>query len=363
MSDKVFEIIVTGGFTILAAILGALGGVANALFQKGKSTSYVIGITLVLALVFGFAGFVLSVAFVTPFLWQSAVASLPTLMPTSTRNAPISGNCIVPKVEKLDEASARNALTQQGFQILLSVEYNAKIPTGIIVSQSPSAGEKIPCQSEVTIVISLGSTPTPPSPSNTPPLSANTPPPTDTPFPPSPTPDPRLFWDDFETGLRPEWGITGSNFSLVNGYFVMQGGNFQTATIGDSTWHNYRIKIYNLFINQAAWAQISVRVQDSKNFMYARCSVAGSGSADVNCYWGKVVDGQDQAIPGAGFSYERYNGHLLQIEVKDNFYKAFLDNDAQLISLIDTTINSGGFSMYGTGRSIQFGAVEVWNSP
>lgn len=91
-----------------------------------------------------------------------------------------AASCRVPDVVGLDQVAAEEMLVKLGLQPIRSNQYNANVKNGTVIRQDPIANSLIkPCDSGITIVLSLGSTPTP-SPSQT---STNTPKPTDLPTP------------------------------------------------------------------------------------------------------------------------------------------------------------------------------------
>lgn len=126
-----------------------------------------------------------------------------TLTPTAQVQNPIpSLSCTVPDMVGLDEVVAMDMIMGLGLQPNKSVQHDAVITNGAVISQNPSGGTLLePCEGRVGIVVSLGPIPKPtepPTPTATPGPPTSTP--TLTPLPPTatPTPDPRLFWDDFE---------------------------------------------------------------------------------------------------------------------------------------------------------------------
>ncbi len=91
---------------------------------------------------------------------------------------------------------------------------------------------------------------------------------TPTAIPPTttPTPDPRLFWDDFETGIRPEWQMSGNNYSMVNGQLSSLG--WFTAYIGDTSWANYAVEFDLPYLIWSGFDfRILVRRQSDADYM------------------------------------------------------------------------------------------------
>lgn len=63
----------------------------------------------------------------------------------------------VPPVEGMSEAEGTAALTNQGFKVIKTDEFSTEHAKGTIISQNPAANSIAPIESEVTIVISKGS--------------------------------------------------------------------------------------------------------------------------------------------------------------------------------------------------------------
>ncbi len=63
----------------------------------------------------------------------------------------------VPPVEGMSEAEGTAALTNQGFKVVKTDEFSTEYAKGTIISQNPAANSMAPLESEVTIVISKGS--------------------------------------------------------------------------------------------------------------------------------------------------------------------------------------------------------------
>jgi hypothetical protein len=96
-------------------------------------------------------------------------------------------SCKVPDVVGLDQVAAEEMLVKLGLQPIRSNQYSANVKVGTVIRQDPIADSLIkPCDAGITIVFSLGPTPT----TSLTPISTNTPKPTDlpTPTPPIPTP-------------------------------------------------------------------------------------------------------------------------------------------------------------------------------
>lgn len=288
--------------------------------------------------------------------------------------------CEVPDVVGLDQTAAEGMLVELGLQPVRSNRYDPGIAVGAVISQDPPTGTRMePCQGDVTIVVSLGPMPGPsptPAPTNTPEPTktptlipptltpTNTPEPTSIPSPipptPTPTPDPRLFWDDFETGIKPEWGMSGNGFASVNGQLVVEDGLLESQVIGDSSWRNYKIKIYGYDVPDHT-IRILIRVQDRDNYMSLDCRGV-PGFYTYECTWHKVINGEDQSIPGSYISFRRgYHIELLELEIQDNVYRTSRDGE-QWLRFVDDTFNNGGFQLQVNG-SMAFEGFEVLTLP
>jgi len=185
-----------------------------------------------------------------------------------------------------------------------------------------------------------------PPPTNTPTGPTDTP----TPLPPTATPtaDPRLFWDDFENGLKPEWGMSGDPVAAVNGQLVMDKGSFRSAIIGDSSWQNYNIQLDNLRPQgncDNCSIDVQVRVQDNSNYMRFNCYTSRSYQ---HCGWHKVVNGEEIEIPGTNtWMWELWHdGDTAEIEVEGNNYRLIVASNP-VIRFSDDTFTNGGFTLKG----------------
>jgi hypothetical protein len=181
---------------------------------------------------------------------------------------------------------------------------------------------------------------------------------TSTPLPtaiPTQTPDPRLFWDDFENGIKPEWGMTGQNFIAANGNLISK-GQLQ-ANIGNDSWKNYRVSLYDvpweLFYN----VTILVRVQDMDNYMKVHC---GRYQEYRNCTWSRVINGKEQVFPGMPV-YGKNSG-TFTVEVDGNVYRLYSSAE-MFFRFVDNTFTQGGVSLVITDGDFQLGGFDVVSLP
>ena len=290
---------------------------------------------------------------------EAGVAQVPVEAATPTPvevtpQAPAAGFtpeaiCRVPDIVGLDVSVAKGVLVAAGLQPVPDFRHDESVATNAIISQEPPAKTMLePCEGYVDIVVSLGPAPVP---TNTPPPT-ETPGPTETPAPPTetptltpvpptatPTPDPRLFFDDFETGISSEWEISGENFVSSNGQFISNG--FLEAYVGDNNWTNYSIEIKNFYVDEAHGGRVLVHRQNRENYLALRCTYRdSSGCTKLN--WVKVIDGQEKVIPGTFFNIKR--GGTIKIEIVGHNYNT-ISNGEQVIRFVDDTFTSGGIGL------------------
>jgi hypothetical protein len=251
-----------------------------------------------------------------------------------------SAVCIVPDVVGLGAAAAEGQLVSLGLQPIKSNQYDPGVAEGAVISQDPPGGTQLePCQGGVTIVVSLGPVPGP--------TAAPTKPPTPTPIPPTaaPTPDSRLFWDDFEMGVKPEWGMQG-DYTTVNGKLVA--GQATEGYVGDLSWTDYAVVLHG-FEQWCKQLDIKLRTQDRDNYIYLRTTYGCSGISQ-KWEWFRVVDGQEKEIPGTrAEKWITGGGSLLRIEVEGSTYRLFLDGE-RLIYFNDDTFAKGGIGLLSPGE-------------
>lgn len=303
-----------------------------------------------------------------------APTQTPTEAPTQTPTAGFTptSKCIVPDVVGVDIAVAESTLIGPGLQPIKDFRHDESIAENAIISQDPPAGEILdPCEGDVIIVISRGPVPIPteaPPPTETPEPTV-TPGPTDTPAPPTETPtltpvpptvtptaDPRLFFDDFEAGVKPDWGMSG-NFATVNGRLVVE--KSLEGHVGDETWTNYGITFNDLAFKND-W-ELRFRMQDKDNYMVIK--FWDDYSAWRKWEWYKVVNGQEQKIPGT-YVYTGYGqgGNLVRIEVEGSTYRLFI-RSKEITSLTDNTFDRGGIGLIVTRAYLSMESVEVNRLP
>lgn len=255
--------------------------------------------------------------------------------------------CYVPEIRGFDESTAITEIKKTGLSVIKTVTHNSNVPAGVVISQSP-IGETFmsSCQGQVNIEVSLGALPIP----------TNT---------PMPTPDLRLFWDDFENTLRPEWGFMDKNYAVSNGQLAVDSGRLSSATIGNSTWGNYRVRLLGLASHTFI---VRTRIQDADNYLALGCW-PNSGLVTRRCEFGRVVNGNWATISGTGTEHRSSGWGSgdntfpidIEVEVQGDVYRFFLNGEQQL-RFVDNTYASGGILFYADGR-IRLESFEVISLP
>lgn len=80
----------------------------------------------------------------------------------------------VPTLAGLSRAAVKEATAESGLNVVFKEEYNASVPAGFVVSQTPAAGSKLKSGGTVTVVISKGPQPVTPTPVTPPPSTPGT---------------------------------------------------------------------------------------------------------------------------------------------------------------------------------------------
>lgn len=81
----------------------------------------------------------------------------------------------VPGLAGLSRAAVGEATAESGFKVVFVEEYNATVPRGMVVSQTPAAGEKVKQGATITVIISKGPAPAAPKPVEPPPVDPQPP--------------------------------------------------------------------------------------------------------------------------------------------------------------------------------------------
>jgi hypothetical protein len=222
----------------------------------------------------------------------------------------------------------------------------------------------------------------PPLPSLTPratytPLPSLTPYPTQTPYPTSalptavlptatssptakPTLDLKLFGDDFEMGIKPEWGMSGQGYASTNGQLIVS-GILESKIVGGKTWGDYEIRVNEFSLTGCCTTvRFLMRAQDNSNYMQLTCR-EDNADGYAECFWDIVVNGKSESIPGSTFGIMVGGDHLLRVEVKGSQYTTFWDSE-QKVRFAKDTFSNGGISLRINPRG-KIGSIEVLRLP
>lgn len=275
--------------------------------------------------------------------------------------------CLVPNVVGLDQGRAEEILVKVGLQPVKKYQEDPSVAKDALISQKPAADTRLePCTGDVIIVVSLGGpsipTETPAPPTVTPTFTPVPPTSTFTPVPPTATvtPDPRLFWDDFEEGIKLEWNFQGDGAHSINGQLIVDG--YAETNLGGNVWDNYVITLYKLMWDRND-IRIRIREQDRDNYLlilFSNCKTCAGAYEYFECFI--VKNGQENPIPqtkvGVGYSKD------FRIEVEGNKYRVF-SNGERLIFFVDDTFTTGGVNLHFVHSSGQtsMDAFEIRSWP
>lgn len=176
---------------------------------------------------------------------------------------------------------------------------------------------------------------------------------------PTQTPDPRLFWDNFENGVKPEWKMQGE-YSTVNGKLIP--GNSMQGYLGDQSWINYVVVLQQVENRCGDWG-VMLRMQDRDNYMLVKFKWGCSGQANDFKFY-KVINGEQQEIAGAeGYKYYADGGSVLRLEAEGNVYRFYQDNE-RLVYFTDNSFSSGGVSLVNfNSERLSIGSFQVESLP
>ncbi|HNS37684.1 MAG TPA: hypothetical protein PKM01_07850 [Anaerolineaceae bacterium] len=146
--------------------------------------------------------------------------------------------------------------------------------------------------------------------------------PTATRIPPSATPDLRLFWDDFDQGLKPEWELLQGYCTMSNGMLVCPDGDSRIE-VGDYSWSNYRLAFDtgSYWIPGGAAALVGINANGS--YLKLNFPVCH------NAYWiYHGPDGSEQQVSVANGGVCEDGPFHVEIEAKDGIYSMKINSNA-----------------------------------
>lgn len=261
--------------------------------------------------------------------------------------------CLAPKLIGLDRGAAGNMVTQLGLQPLISAQYDDSVAEGVVVDQSPAAGARIdPCAGDVEMRVSLGPQPTlTPKPATATPAKTATP----APPPPSPTPDKRLFWDDFTSGLKPDWEQVQGRCQMVDEQLQCPSAPFRLE-VGDYNWRDYRLEFDTGAGYWKFHPPLAIMVHLAEDDSYFALRIPDCGAP--GWAYGKP-DGSEEGIAGTNGVEICGNGPFhVAIECRGDIYTAIVNG--QVIGKVqDARAQKGRIGIWSTELRPWFDNIEV----
>lgn len=182
--------------------------------------------------------------------------------------------------------------------------------------------------------------------------------PTYTPFvaptqiPPTFTPIPKLFADNFDTGISPTWSyMDGGNYGMTNGQLSSIG--LFNAYVGDSNWTNYAVEFeLDYLLYSGCNFSLMVRRQSNSDYMALQLNTFNKCSLR----WVKVSGGQEKEIVNSettiSNSYSECPGNY-KVEVNGSTYTTY-KNGQILLTFTDSTFTNGNVGIFTTSNDEQF---------
>jgi hypothetical protein len=285
-----------------------------------------------------------------------ATAPAPTALATAAAPAAPAAKCIIPDLAGMDQQSAMKNLAGLGLTPVKTLDYSDTIPAEAVITTDPAPGTALDnCQTDITVVISMGSRK---AGAVTPAAQVDTPA-----APPLiPTPDMSssldkpmyniLYQENFDTlkdGMNPAWRTKinpGSSLSTKDGTLVVTGTIL--AQVGDTSWQDYRITFSSITGSGYAFVAFFRTQSDTTNSMAMSCqdrpAAAGSGNA-LHCELFRIVNNVQTRIDAAYPADVCPSICDIMIEAAGNAYR-FVFNGVEQFKITDNTFKTGGVGFY-----------------
>jgi hypothetical protein len=174
-----------------------------------------------------------------------------------------------------------------------------------------------------------------------------------------------LFKDDFETGIRTEWRVIDGEWRMVDGTLKAISGQSPIITVGDNQWRNITVEMeVGGLVNTTSSAMM---------FLENRPNMVGIGikqNGDASDgYWFSIYNSgylcgyevQDEffELSSGDGSYSE-SKHDLRVEVKDDFYQFYIDQE-KVCTFSDSTYTDGIFLIWvseGSGSEPAFPWID-----
>ncbi len=282
-------------------------------------------------------------------------ALTPQATATAAPPAGQASKCKIPDLAGMDQQSAIKNLSALGLTPVKTLDYNDTIPADAVITTDPPPGTTLEnCQSEITLVISMGprqagaitplaqTTPVAPDLVSTPDMSSafdkpmyNT-----------------LYREDFNTlkdGMNPAWKVkitTGGAMSTKDGTLVVTGTAL--AQIGDTGWQDYRITFTSITGSGYGFVAFFRTQTDTTNSMAMSCqdrpASSGNGNA-LHCELFRIVNNVQTRIESAYPADVCPSNCNIMIEAIGNTYR-FVFNGVEQFKISDDTFKNGGVGFY-----------------
>jgi hypothetical protein len=185
-------------------------------------------------------------------------------------------------------------------------------------------------------------------------------------FVPTPNSDGYLFSEDFDK--KPNWNLSGTNFSIRNGQAVAENGSIGTPFIGNNEWKNYLINLkMDCFDCKAV--TIYVRAKDQNNYMAYTCLELGDGiyQDKYSCSWNRTIEGKMIEITTTTHTFN-YIWDIFPISIeadKDSTYRTvFADGTSDIfIDMEGSYFTEGAFGLFVVGGTPAIDSIQVQNLP
>jgi hypothetical protein len=288
-----------------------------------------------------------------------ACISTSLIAPNQTATAPAAQTsiCKIPDLTGMEQQTAMKNLAALGLTPVKTLDYSDTIPADSVITTDPPPGTTLDtCQSNVTIVISMGpsqnaATPAPPSAQGTEMLPTF-----------GPTPDMSAALDKpmyntfyqegfnpLNNGLDPAWKVKinpGGSMSTKDGTLVVTGTIL--AQVGDPSWQDYRITFNSISGSGYSFVAFFHVQSDTSNSMAMSCqskaASASIGSA-LHCEWFRIVNQAQTKISGDFPAEVCASICTIMIEAIGNNYR-FVFNDVEQFKFSDDTYTNGGVGFY-----------------
>lgn len=315
------------------------------------------GCAAVLTTIFTFLGIAMTVILLIAGVIGFAVVRYPEEVISLVQQAAALAGTTVPAAQPVIAATTPGVeQPNPATEIAVAGVTPTPLPTLTTAPTAASAATATPTATETPLPTD---TPTiTPTPTQTPTRTAT---PTKTPTR-TPTPDPRLFWDDFDQGLKPEWDFALGEWRMVEEQMTVTkyAQGVALAYVGEATWSDYIVEVDAIGLDHSYWSgsenglYILARVQDRQNFMWF-----GVYGLEAAC--GLTREGQETRLVEMTTDT---GTHHLRVEVQGSKFTYYVD-DTRVCFFDDSQFARGyvGLRAHNWSKSIWIDNFEVKANP